>query len=362
MNERTTSAAWVKGIAEMLEAAGLDVPALFRQAGFDMAALSEPGARCDTEKLSLLWELAALQSGNPAIGVALPHVVKPAGFDLVAYVMMSCPTLHAALERMLRYLRIVSDAATLTLQEDKDGCWLAIDLFGGSRPVPRQRYEFILATLLTFFRWLTARRLEPLAIDLAHPAPADLRPYDEAFGCPLRFGQPQHRMRLSFADLTLPLPTSNPVLAELHDRYAIERLDRMDHARISTKTRELIVSQLPDGEPLRGRVAKSLCMSERTLQRRLEDEGTSFHRLVEQTRRELAERYLGQGRLSLAQTAYMLGFADQSAFFRACKRWFDMSPGEYRGRMRNTAPGSIKGGSGLRPHSSPVRIGAPLPG
>jgi len=95
----------------------------------------------------------------------------------------------------------------------------------------------------------------------------------------------------------------------------------------------MIIRRLPDGEPRRDEIADELCMSERTLQRRLEEEGTSFIQLMDDTRRELAGQYLGRLQLSLAQAAYLLGFADQSSFFRACRRWFDLSPGQYRSQL-----------------------------
>ena len=109
-------------------------------------------------------------------------------------------------------------------------------------------------------------------------------------------------MLFSRADLNLPLQASNPVLAELHDRYAGERLARLEKARTSIRTREAIVRRLPQGDPVRGDVARELCMSERTLQRRLAEEGTSFHQMVDDARRELAQRYLNQPQLGLAQT------------------------------------------------------------
>jgi AraC-like DNA-binding protein len=78
-------------------------------------------------------------------------------------------------------------------------------------------------------------------------------------------------------------------------------------------------------------------MSERTLQRRLEDEKTTFVQLLDDTRRELAEQYLGRLHLSLAQAAYLLGFADQSSFFRACMRWLEVAPGQYRSQLHRPA-------------------------
>ena len=80
-----------------------------------------------------------------------------------------------------------------------------------------------------------------------------------------------------------------------------------------------------------------LRLSERTLQRRLQEEATSFVQLLDDTRRELAEQYLGRLQLSLAQAAYLLGFSDQRSFFRACKRWFKVSPGQYRSRLHRLA-------------------------
>ena len=131
----------------------------------------------------------------------------------------------------------------------------------------------------------------------------------------------------------MPLPAANPKLAELHERYAGEYLRRFDHAQTSYRAREVIIRRLPDGEPRRDEIAGELNMSERTFQRRLEGEATSFGQLLDRTRRELAEQYLGRLHLSLAQAAYLLGFADQRSFFRACKRWFDRSPGQVRSQL-----------------------------
>ena len=112
MSKQTTSAVWVKGIADMLAAEGLDLRALFAAADIDPTALEAPGARVATEKISRLWELAAERTGNPAIGLAQHDVVRPASFDVVGYAMMSCADLRGAFERLIRYLLILSDTFT----------------------------------------------------------------------------------------------------------------------------------------------------------------------------------------------------------------------------------------------------------
>jgi AraC-like DNA-binding protein len=339
MAERTTSAVWVKGIAEMLAAEGLNVGALFAASGIDAVALETPGARLQTERISRLWELAVQQSGNPMLGLAQHHVARPASFDVVGYTMMSCADLHGAFERLIRYMLILSDALTMTMDEERDGYRMAFVLFGGDRQIPRQRIEFIFVTVMSFCRWISRREIYPRGVEFAYPPPAEPAVYRDVFDCPVSFEAPRHSILFARADMTAPLPTSNPQLAELHERFAGEYLRQFDHADTSYRVREAIVRRLPDGEPRRDEVAGELCMSERTLQRRLETEATTFLQLLDDTRRELADQYLGRLNLSLAQAAYLLGFADQRSFFRACKRWFKLSPGQYRNQLQGLAPG-----------------------
>lgn len=333
MSKRCTAAIWVKGVADMLTAEGLDARCLLVAAGIDPASLDEPDARLPTEKISRLWELAVERSKNPALGLAQYHVVRPASFDVVGYTMLSSANLRGAFDRLVRYLIILSDALAMTISEERGVCRVTFELFGGNRPVPRQRIEFIFTTVIGFCGWIGGREIRPVKIELAYPVPPNVVPYRAALRCPIAFDAPGNSLQFAVADMIAPLPASNPMLAELHERFAGDYLRRFDHAQTSYRAREVIIRRLPDGEPRRDEVASKLHMSERTLQRRLEEESTSFVQLLDDTRRELAEQYLGRLHLSLAQAAYMLGFADQSSFFRACRRWFDLSPGQYRSQL-----------------------------
>ena len=332
MIKRTTSSAWVAGIADALESQHLDVRALFAELGMDHAALGSADARFPTEKVSELWRLAAERSGNAAIGLT-PRKAHFASFEVLGYAMMSSENLLAGLEHLARYLRVVTEAAIVRIEHGDHGSTLRFELIGGELPVPAQRYEFDLLVFLGFCGWVSGRDLRPQEVELAQPAPVDIGPYHDAFQCPLRFGAPEYCVRFARADLLRPLPAANSTLAELHARLLGEGLDRMGDARTSHRVRDLILQRLSNGEPKRGDIAKALFMSERTLQRRLQDEGTSFHEVLDGTRRELAQRHLRQRQVSLGQLAYLLGFADQSAFQRACKRWFDTSPRQYRNRV-----------------------------
>ncbi len=332
VDRRTNAAFWVTGIADALAVEQLDVPGLFRDAGLDFAALGDPDARFGIDQVNLLWELALARSGNPAIGLVGAVQAKPRHFGIVAYALMSAPDLLGILHRMVRYIGIVSDAAIVTVRKRGDDHRLVLTVRPGSRPAPHQRFAFDLLRFLSFCRWVTDAELKPAAVELSHPGGQSALAFAAAFGCMPRFGAAENALVFSAADATRPLPTAHDRLSAVHDRIATEYLQRMSDSLVKTQARAMIAGRLPDGAPTRGAIARALGTSERTLHRRLAEEGTSFQRLVDETRRELAESYLVRRDLSLAAVAYMLGFKDQGGFFRAAQRWLSMTPTQYRQR------------------------------
>jgi len=329
MNQRTTSGAWIKGVTDMFASQRLDVAQLCAGAGIDCTQLSNPNYRCLTERVSALWNTAISISGNPNLALANPHLVQPANFEVVGYVMISSDSVRAALERLQRYLRIVSDAATIEQITRNGLLWVELELYGGEASIPSQRYVYDLLALLTFLRWGSGNCLRPLHASLSHnTAHASL--YQEAFQCPVQFGAARNAMAFKPEDLEQPMLAANATVAQLHVEHAGRRLEQLKMPHTRFRAREIIVSKLADGEPRREEIAAAMCLSDRTLLRRLKDEGTSYNQLLDGTRRELAQRYLRQRDLSLAQITYLLGFADQSNLFRACKRWFALSPSQYR--------------------------------
>lgn len=333
MVSRTTSSAWIQGIVEMLDEIGLDVAAILAEVEIDRAILANPDNRAPTEMVSRLWRVAAEHSGNPAIGLVNPHVPKPGNFDIVGYAMLSSPCLRVAIQNFARHMRLVSDAASIHLDFKDELVRLQFKLFGGREPIPRQRVEFDLLTLLTFCRWVSGRPIRPLGLHLVWPAPADIAPFENAFECPIHFEADFNGLDFAREDIEAKLPGYNTRLAGLHEDLVQQRLAAFDGSSMSLKIREEITRRLADGEPRREQIARALNLSDRTLTRRLREEGLSFQKLLDETRRDLAQNYLARRNMSLAEVAYLLGFVDQSAFFRACRRWFDASPGQFRAHL-----------------------------
>jgi AraC-like DNA-binding protein len=337
MFARTTSSAWMRGVANTFASVGLDAPALFADAQLPFGKLDDMDYRWPTEKVNRLWTLAVERSGNPAIALANCRTARPDQYGVVSYVMLSSPDLQTGLERLVRFLCLVSDAASIVIEkvEGGGGRWVKLDLFGGDSAVPRQRQEYGLLTLLTFCRWMVGRELAPQMTSFIYPAPARLDPYTEAFGSPFQWSAPFNGFLLSEADLASRLPTAIPELASVHDQIASMALLKLERPEATHRSIEAIARRLQDGTPLRAAIAADLGFSDHTFQRRLAEEGVSFSELVDETRRELAQKHLGDPRLSFGEIAYLLGYSDQSTFYRACLRWFGASPGDYRSRLRS---------------------------
>lgn len=328
-----SSSTWVRGVAAMFAAEGVDVDALFAEARLDVALLDDPAGRFDIDDVSRLWELAVARSGKPTLGLSaeLAHTYGKLG--IVCHELMSCPTLLAAMQRFERSMNVVSNAATFVLGQDGEGGWFELGHRGGERPVPRQRVEFGMLTMLGFWSWISGRELRPSAVEFVYPEPADIAPHAQAFGCAVRFAAASNRALLTRAELERALPCHDPQMAALHAILVDDELDRLEPAHTSVAVRRWLETRLGCEEPRRRDAAAALHLSERTLQRRLQCEGTTFQQLLDDTRRELARQYLRRPRHSLRRVAELLGFDDPSNLHRACRRWFGETPGHYRARF-----------------------------
>lgn len=334
MTQPTSSSTWVRGVVEMFAAEGVDVAALFEDAGLDRASVDDPDGRFSIDDVSRLWDFAVARSGKATLGLSkeLAHTYGKLG--VVGHELMACPTLLAALKRLERSMNVVSNAATFGIAADPAGWWFELGHRGAERPVPRQRAEFGMLTMLGFCSWITGRALQPLAVEFVYPAPADASPHHAVFGANLRFGAAATRALLARPDAERPLPCRDPDMAALLARLVDEELERLETGSTAAQVQRLLERCLAQAsEPRRRDMAAALHLSERTLQRRLHAEGTTFQQLLDKTRRGLAQHYLQKPRHSLQRVAALLGFEDPSNLHRACRRWFGETPGHYRARF-----------------------------
>lgn len=328
----TSSSAWVRGLLRVFAAQGVERAAVLARAGLAAHRVEDDQERFAADEVTRLWEAALALSGNPALGMDAELAARHIDFQELGMAMLSSADLQGALQQAARYLAVISSATVFELQPDPQGEWIAMGHTGTARPVPVQRSAFSLLAMLCLCRWVVRRPIVPLQVQLACDPPPSDAAYAHAFGGPVRWRAPRHRLLVAAADLAAPVPSHSAVLLPLHERVLDERMQELSEEGILQRVRAAIEAELPRGEPRRHEVARRLDLSDRMLQRRLAAQGTSFQAELDAVRRHLAEQYLCRQKLAPGQAGYLLGFSDESNFIRACKRWFGMAPGALRAR------------------------------
>jgi AraC-like DNA-binding protein len=180
-------------------------------------------------------------------------------------------------------------------------------------------------------------------VSFRHSPPADLSEHRRLFRAPIRFNRPVNGVVLRRALLDAPLVKADPGLCGVLERHVRELVERMPKATaLSDRVRELVASELSTGGASAATVARKLHMSRRTLQRQLGADGTTFRALFDMLRRDLAMHYLGERKIAIAEVAFLLGFSEASAFYRAFNRWYGTTPTAYR--RISVRPGPVEGG------------------
>lgn len=304
-------------------------------AGFDARICDDVDARVPLPSLHALWEvvMAGVHRADVALVVADRYV--PGDYGLVGFVAMTSPSVGEALTQVERYLRLWTDEPGCQLHEDG----VLVASYGTSlpdRPGLHRATEAMFAEILHGLRRQAQMPLAPREVNFAHPAPPQRRDRDafEAFfRAPVCWGVGATTMALRPEDLDLPLPRLDPQLVEFLRRLANQSLTlRSEPTGILASVRGIVAEELQRGLPGIDVVARHLGVSERTLRRRLEDRGTTFREITDRTRAEVAESYVRDHQLPLAEVAFLLGFSETSAFTRAFKRWTGSTPGAWRQR------------------------------
>ena len=196
--------------------------------------------------------------------------------------------------------------------------------------VPFESIDALVGAQLRMCRSLIGRDFSPRRIELRRPRPATIDDFERLFRAPLLFGAAQNRLVLDGASIELPLDGANPDLALRADAIALQYLARIERDNIQARVREVLMQRLQCAEPSQDEVAEQLCMSARTLQRKLGETGTTYKEILDGTRRSLALSYLRAPHHSLSEITYLLGFSSGSSFTRAFRRWTGQSPSNWR--------------------------------
>jgi AraC-like DNA-binding protein len=317
----------------LLELHGLDAVAIAQAAGLDLAAIPTPGERIEVDKIDAILRGAIPLISDPAFGLKAARCWHPSELGVLGYAWLSSSTLRTGLERAVRYSRLVGERGITEIEDTKQGLKVRFWAKRGNPavvPVAAVFADIVMALLLDLCRMNAGSALRPVAATLHRPKPDPADAYERFFGCPVRFGIEENTFVLSAKDADRPLPSANRQLGAAFDKMLTEELARLDKSDVVSRCRAEVIGQLPSGAGTEKDTAKQLHMSPRTLQRKLAEANTTYLQLVDDTRKDLALRYIEDSRRSFTDITFSLGFSQPSAFTRAFKRWTGLSPSDYR--------------------------------
>jgi len=318
---------------------GIEIEGVCKEVGLDLSTVEEQGARISANTFNGLWEEVALRSGDLDFGLHFGEAAHAFfGGHILFSVMMNCPTVGDALEKLFRYHGLMADIHEMRIT--REGAYASVRL-QPLRPgveLHRHHSEAVLGIVVTMLGRLSENRIDPVEVRFAHPEPAKVSEHERIFRSPLLFRQPGNQMIIREKDLALPIFMANPDLLETLERFADERVqDLFDRDSWADRVTRSVGRMLSRGErPGIESAAQGLAVSTRHLQSRLKAEGVTYQKLLDRVREDMALRYLGKPEVTICDIAFLLGFSEQSAFNHAFKRWTGKTPGEHRKTMNRS--------------------------
>ncbi len=243
----------------------------------------------------------------------------------------SAPNLRGSYVRSERYGRVLGSAEAYTLQETGDGWLFNLEKAGDGRLGMQLSNEASMSAVDALSKQVSSATFKPLAVYFNHPARGDRSVYSDHFGCPVHFESGRDALLVSEATMDTPNKLGDATIARFFDQHLEQELASLDEAQtLEHAIRRAVTNVLSEGVPTVSQIASDLGMSSRTLQRRLAENGRTFQSIVDIARKSLAQRLLRETSYSLAEIAFLTGFAEQSGFTRAFKRWAGQTPRSYR--------------------------------
>lgn len=321
---------WVKAILSAAQSLGVEPTSILEELGLILDLDANKPAYLSLDQTQDIWAKAEKRSGHDFFGLMMGQRVRPSYFHAVGYLAMTSKNLQQAFENFMVYMPLISEGADLSIAFERDSVWINFSPKPDKKPFSRHQHESIMALLLAFSRWLLGDdNIEPLHVTFSHQAGPDLSFYQNVFSVIPSFQQPKTAIQFPKAMLNRSLRESDAGLHALHKAHADQMLAAHGNSSWRAKVIHCIISSA-NVQLSRDDVANKLNVSARTLQRRLQEEHTSFVEISDEQRKKKAEALILHTHISLKKIAMELGFSESSTFYRACNRWFGIAPNAMR--------------------------------
>ena len=285
----------------------------------------------DTEFFELLVHVEREASGGRSIPLRVGASMRCNDYGAFGLSFKSAIDLGSSYRRVERYGRVVTSISNFRLLTGRETSLFEVVPGHPDRPGLRLTNELALAAAVALSREVGQQPFDPVAVHLSQAAPDDPAPFEAHFRCPIRYEAGRDALEVSNRQLSLPNRLGDDSISRFFDAHLDDALEELPEAgELIQRLRSEISNALSDGVPKLSEMAKRLAMSRRTLQRRLAEEDVNYQDIVTEVQHTLARELLRASDCRLSEVAFLTGFADQSSFGRAFKRWCGQTPRSYR--------------------------------
>ncbi|MEV5027772.1 AraC family transcriptional regulator [Paenibacillus sp. LPE1-1-1.1] len=336
MNRDDVSVSLVFPIMKSMALGGYEWDSFCAYAGMDAGLLRSSETRIVQGDFDSIIMAAAQYTGDDMFGLHQGQRMSLSDLGVLGYVMLHSKTLGKALTAYQKYNFI--DCSGLNVDIEVQGADVVISMFlSNSLEAPSRHFiEGMLACTYQALLALSCRALPIKEVRFMHAPPSQLEEYEVVFGIMPLFHQKANSFRFSKEILDYSIVGSDTRLLEVFQAMAEEVRAKLssNYSGLASNLNKWIIECMPSHFPNLQEAAKEFLMSPRTLQSRLKADNTSYNRLANEVRKELAIRYLAQPEYTVGEIAYLLHFSEPSAFQTAFRKWTNLTPGEYRQRER----------------------------
>lgn len=331
-SNRGVLSAAANGLDGFIVQHGGDLDRVFGRSGIDPEQLLHPTLSLPLTNYCKVLEEAARQTGCDNFGLRYGQQFQPKALGLLGYIGLCSPTLEDALINFSEAFPFHQHSTLIELVDQGECYRFDYQVRHGAINERRQDAELTMGMALNLVRHVLGPDWAPRQVAFEHARPQDWHEHRDVFHADVQFTQGCNSLLIPKRDVVdKVMPGSDPILLMLI-KDAIRQLgdNGGPEASLLDRARQTILATLHLGEPALDEIAHNLGLSEWALQRKLRDLGLSFTQLVDQIRQETAMAHLKQQHLSVTQLASLLGYSETSAFSRAFKRWFGLSPKQWR--------------------------------
>jgi len=293
-------------------------------------------------------------AGRPGLGFSTGKRYHLTSLGILGFTMLACETLQDAFKTCNKYHRLIPRACSAKFLQDPRGLWL---IFDDSEIPPDIRAFFVervIAAYLQVTSELLSRQIKPSIIEIKTKKPKPPTDHYNHFPHLIKYAANQNAILIAECDLIEKLPQANHDVKiygeQLCEKAYIEPGLSLANTPISRQVQELLLRH-PSTKLNSQAIAHHIGLSDRTLHRRLNEEGYSIQSLIDQTKKTLSERLLIESRMGLEQIAHSLGYTNATSFSHAFKRWTGHTPGRWRKKSKDTTNNSIPHAISLLPEN-----------